>query len=87
MNFLKILGVTFENKITLERHIHSISSSTAQKIGLLRKSFGIFLDHDVLLKYFYSFILPCLEHCSPLLSSAADFHLKLLDKNLQACKF
>ena len=81
--FFKILGVMFDSKFTFERHIRSISSSVAQKIGLLRKSFRIFGDHDVLLRCFNSFILPC----SPVWSSAADSHLKLLDKNLRACKF
>ena len=83
----KILGVMFDSKFTFERHIRSISSSVAQKIGLLRKSFRIFGDHDVLLKCFNSFILPCLEYFSPVWSSAADSFLKLLDRNLQACKF
>ena len=76
----------FDSKFTFKRHIRSISSSVAQKIGLLRKSFRIFGDH-VLLRCFNSFILPCLEYCSPAWSSAADSHLKLLDTNLQACKF
>ena len=44
-------------------------------------------DHDVLLRCFNSFTLPCLEYCSRVWSSAADSHLKLLDKNLRACKF
>ena len=87
MNFFQILDVMFDSKFTFERHIHSISSSVAQKIGLLRKSFRIFGDDDVLLRCFNSFILPCLEYCSPVWFSAADFHLKLLDKNLRACKF
>ena len=39
------------------------------------------------MRCFNSFILPCLEYCSPVWSSAADSHLKLLDKNLRACKF
>ena len=82
-----ILGVMFDSKFTCERHIRSISSAVAQKIGLLRKSFRIFGDHVVLLKCFNSFILPCLEYCSPVWSSAADSHLKLRDRNLQACKF
>ena len=57
----KILGVMFDGKFTFERHICSISSSVAQKIGLLRKSFRVFGNHDVLLRCFTSFILPCLE--------------------------
>ena len=83
----KILGVKFDSKFTFEKHICSISSSAAQKIGLLRKSFRIFGDHNVLLRCFNSFILHCLEYCSPFWSSAADSHLKLLDRNLRAHKF
>ena len=86
-DFFKILGVMFDRKFTFERHIHLISSSVAQKIGLLRISFRIFGDNNALLKCFNSFILPCLEYCSPVWSSAADSHLNLLDKNLQPCKF
>ena len=67
--------------------VHSLFGfvSVAQKIGL-RKSFRIFGDH-VLLRCFNSFILPCLEYCSPVWTSATDSLLKLLDKNLRACKF
>ena len=35
----------------------------------------------------YTFILPCLEYCFPVWSSAADSHLDLLDKNLRSRKF
>ena len=86
-NSFKILGVLFDSKFTFEQHLRSISSSIAQKVGLLRKSYKIFGDQMVLLKCFNSFILPCLEYCSPVWSSAADSHLKLLDKNLRCCKF
>ena len=32
----------FDNKFTFEQHLHSVSSSIAQKIGLLRKSYKVF---------------------------------------------
>ena len=83
----KILGVLFDSKFTFEQHVRSISSSVAQKIGLLRKSYKIFGDPSVLRKCFNSFILPCLEYCSPVWSSAAASHLKLLDRNVIACMF
>ena len=83
----KILGIMFDSKFTFEKHIRSISSLVAQKIGLLRKSYKIFGDHSVLKKCFNSFILPCLEYCSPVWSSAAPSYLKLLDRNVRACKF
>ena len=83
----KVLGVTLDSKLTFEDHIRSVSSSVAQKIGLLRKSFRIFNDRSVLKNCFNSFILPSLEYCAPVWSSAADSHLKLLDRNLSAIKF
>ena len=81
------MGVVFDSKFIFEQHVHSISSSVAQKIGLLRKSYKIFGDPSVLRKCFNSFILPCLEYYSPAWSSAAASHLKLLDRNVRACKF
>ena len=83
----KILGVTFDSKFTFEHHLRSVSSMIAQKLGLLRKAFKIFNDESVLVKCFNSFILSCFEYCSPVWFSAADSHLKLLDRNLNACKF
>ena len=83
----KILGITFDSKFTFESHLRSVSSVIAQKLGLLRKSYKIFGDSCVLLKCFNSFILSCFEYCSPVWFSAADSHLKLFDRNLNACKF
>ena len=83
----KILGVTFDSKFTFESHLCSVSSMIAQKLGLLRKAYKIFSDPCILLKCFNSFILSCFEYCSPVWLSAADSHLKLFDRNLNACKF
>ena len=83
----KILGVLFDQKFTFESHLRATSSMIAQKLGLLRKSLRIFNDQSILRKCFYSFILPCFEYCSPVWSSAADSHLRLLDRNLNACRF
>ena len=44
----KILGVILDSQFTFEKHIRSISSSIAQKIGLLRKSHKIFGDQSIL---------------------------------------
>ena len=83
----KILVVLFDSTFTFEQHVRSTSSSVAQKIGLLRKSYKIFGDPSVLIKCLNSFSLPCLEYCSPAWSSAAASHLKPLDRNVRACKF
>ena len=38
-SFLKLLGVTIDDKLTFEKHIRNISSSIAQKTGLIRKCY------------------------------------------------
>ena len=69
-----ILGVNFDNKSIFE-HLPSVSSSIAQEAGLLTKSFKVVGDQSILQKCFNSFILPCLEYCSPIWYAAADSHL------------
>ena len=76
-----------DRKFTLKQHIRTVSSTVSQKIGLLRKSSKIFGDLSIVKRCFSSFILPCLEYCAPVWSSAADSHLKLLDKNVTSCQF
>ena len=33
-----ILGVTFDSKITFEKHLRSVSRAASQRLGILRKS-------------------------------------------------
>ena len=35
---LIILGVTFDSKMTFEKHLHSVSRAASQRLGILRKS-------------------------------------------------
>ena len=44
---LVILGVTFDFKMTFEKHLHSVSRAASQRLGILRKSWQVF--HDRLL--------------------------------------
>ena len=44
---LVILGVTFDSKMTFEKHLHSVSRAASQRFGILRKSWQVF--HDRLL--------------------------------------
>ena len=83
----KILGVTFDQKLTFEKHIRNVASSVSQKIGILRRCCRMFSDEAVILKCFNAFLLPCLEYCSPVWSSGADSHLRLLDRVLSSIKF
>ena len=77
---LVILGVTFDSKMTFEKHLRSVSRTSSQKLGILRKSWRVFRDRSLLLSCFRCFALPVLEYCSAVWCSAADTHLKLLDR-------
>ena len=67
-----MLGVTFYAKMTFEKLLRSVSSAAAQRFVIMRKSWQVFHDRSLLLRYFWSSVLPILEYCS-----AADSHLNL----------
>ena len=77
---LNILGVTFDSRLTFEIHLRSVSRAASQKPGILKKSWRVFHDRLLLERCFRGFVLPILEYCSVVWCSAADSHLKLLDR-------
>ena len=84
---LVILGVTFDAKMTFEKHLHSVSSATAQRLDIMRQAWLVFHDRSLLLRSFWSFVLPVLAYCSAVWCSAADSHLKLLDRVVRSAGF
>ena len=76
---LVIFGVTFDYKMTFEKHLRSVSRAS-QRLGILRKSWQVFHDRLLLGRCFRGFVLPVLESCSALWCSATDTHFKLLDR-------
>ena len=74
------LGVTFVSKMTFEKLLRSVSRAASKRLGILRKSWQVFHDRSLLSKCFLGFVLPVLEYCSAVWCSAADTHLKLLDR-------
>ena len=73
---LVILGVTFDYKMTFEKHLRSVSRAVSQRLGILRKSWRVFHDRSLLGRCFHGFVPPVLEYCSAVWCSAADTHLK-----------
>ena len=55
---LVILGVTFDSKMTFEKHLCSVSRAASQRLGILRKSWRLFHDRSLLGRYFRGFVLP-----------------------------
>ena len=72
--------MTFVSKATFEKHLRSVSRAASQRLGILRKSWRVFHDRSLLGRCFWGFVLPVLEYCSAVWGSAADTHLKLLDR-------
>ena len=84
---LVILGVTFDSKMTFEKPFRLVSRAASQRLGILRKSSRVFHDRSLLGRCFRGFVLPVLEHWSAVWCSAADTHLKLLDRAVSGARF
>ena len=61
---LDILGVTFDSKLTFEKHLRSVSRASSQRSGIWMKSWRVFHDRLVIGRCFWGFVLPVLEYCS-----------------------
>ena len=84
---LVILWVTFDSKMTVEKYLRSVSIAASQRLGILRKSWWVFHDRSLLGRCFRGFFLPVLDYCSAVWCSAADTHLKLLDRAVSGARF
>ena len=84
---LVIFRVTFDSKMTFEKHLRSVSRAASQRLGILRKFWRVFRDRSLLGRCFRGFVLPVLEFCSAVWCSAADTYLKLLDRAVSGARF
>ena len=84
---LVILGVTFDSKIIFEKHLRTVSRAASQRLGILRKSLQVFHDRLLRGRCFRGFVLPVLEYCSAVWCSAAETHLRLLDRVVSGAVF
>ena len=84
---LVILGVTFDSKLTYEKHLRLVSRAASKRFGILRKSWRVFHDRSLLERCLCGIVLPVLEYCSAAWCSAADTHLKLLDRVVGGARF
>ena len=53
----------------------------------MRKYWQVFHDQSLLLRSFWSFVLPILKHFSPVWCSSAHSYLKLLDRVVRGARF
>ena len=84
---LDVLGVTFDSKMTFEKHLRSLSRAASQRLSILRKSCRVFHNRSLLLRCFRGFLLPVLEFCSAMWCLAVDTHIKLRDRVVSGVRF
>ena len=77
----------FDSKMTFEKHLRSVSRAASQRFGILRMSWRVFHDRLILGRCFLCFVMPVLEYCSAVWCSAANTHLKLLDRAVSGAQF
>ena len=69
--------VTFNSKMTFEKHLRLVSRAASQRLGTLRKSWRVFHDRSLLGRCFRGFVLPVLEYCSGLLEYCSGARLPI----------
>ena len=62
---LKVLGVVLDTKLLFEGHIRSVAAFISGKLGIMRKALFLVCPPVLVLRCFWSFLLPALEYCSP----------------------
>ena len=82
---LVILGVTFDFKMTFQKHLRLVSRVASQR--LLKKSLQLFHYRSLLGRCFRFFFMLVFQYCSAVWCSAADTHLKLLDRAVSGAHF
>ena len=82
-----ILQLTVYSKMTVEKHLYSVSRAASHRLGILRKSWAVFHARSLLVRCFRHFVLPIFEYCYAVWCSAADTHLKLQDRVVSGASF
>ena len=75
-DYLVILGVTFDSEMTFEKHLHSVSRTASQRLGILRKSWRVLHDSSLLAGCFR--VLSC-QFWSIVLQSGARLAIHTLN--------
>ena len=75
---IKLLGVTFDPKLSFAEHIRAVSIRGKQRLGLLRRA-APYLSREGRLTVYKGFVRPVLEYAPLVWMGAAPSHLSRLD--------
>ena len=82
-----LVGVTFDSKMTFEKHLRLVSREASQRLCILTNAWRVLHDRSLLGRCFRSFVLHVLEYCSTVWCSAADTYRILLDRAVSGAQF
>ena len=84
---LVTLEVTFDFKMTFEKHLRSVSRAASQRLGILRESWKVLYDRLLLWRCFTGLVLPVLEFCLPFGARSCRYTPRLLDRVVSGASF
>ena len=82
----RILGGTYNSKLTFEMHLREVVSKAARNLGVVRLAGKWFDCLRVLKGCFNAYILSSLEYCAPVSMSSTDSHLRLLNSIVRSAE-
>ena len=83
---LRILGITFNSKLTFETRLREVVSKAARSFGVVCRAGKLFDFPRVPMSCSNEFILSNLEYCASVWMPSAESHLNLLDSGSQCGK-
>ena len=83
---LRILGVTFDSKVTFETHLREVVSKAVMSLGVVHRAGNLFDCPRVLKNYYTIYVLSHLEYCASEWMSSAESHLNLLDSVVRSAE-
>jgi len=76
---IKLLGVTFDERLSFAHHIHTVALRASQRLGLLRRVARL-LDVRGRAAVYNGFVRPVMEYAPLIWMGAAPSHLARLDR-------
>lgn len=77
---IKDLGVTFDSKLTFEKHIEIITKRAYRMLGFISRSLNHFKQPNTYKILYFTYIRSILEYCTPVWNPHYDVHINTLEK-------
>jgi len=74
VHIFKYLGMWFDSNLKWNTHVEKTASKISQKIGILKR-LRIFIDQNTMNMLYNAIILPHIDYCCPIWTSAAKKHV------------